>query len=83
MYQKMKESGLTDISFDMHLTLWGQYPVLSHPESPRGPLGGVLQELTARWQANSAPTWVPSGLTVRMAVMGDLIAVTSLAYATV
>ena len=54
MYQKMKESGLTDISFDMHLTLWGQYPVLSHPESPRGPLGGVLQELTARWQANSA-----------------------------
>ena len=56
MYQKMKESGLTDISFDMHLTLWGQYPVLSHPESPRGPLGGVLQELTARWQANSAPT---------------------------
>ena len=34
MYQKMKESGLTDVSFDMHLTLWGQYLVLSHPESP-------------------------------------------------
>ena len=54
MYQKMKESGLTDVSFDMHLTLWGQYLVLSHPESPRGALGGVLQKLTARWQANSA-----------------------------
>ena len=37
----MKESGLTDISFDMHLTLWGQYLVLSHPESPRGALGGA------------------------------------------
>ena len=40
MYPKMKESGLTDISFDVHLTLWGQYLVLSHPEPPRGALGG-------------------------------------------
>ena len=42
-YEKMPRSGFTEIIPLMHSSgLWGQYPVLSHPESPRvhHPLGG-------------------------------------------
>ena len=41
MYGKMQESGLTEIiSLICTSALWGQYPVLSHPQSPQGaPLG--------------------------------------------
>ena len=43
MYGKRQESGLTDIIPLMCiLTLWGQYPAFSHPESPQGaPLGAT------------------------------------------
>lgn len=38
MYGKMQESGLTEIiPLICTSALWGQYPVLSHPDSPQGP----------------------------------------------
>ena len=44
MYGKMQESGLTEvIPFTGTSAIWGQFPVFSYPESPRGaPSGGWL-----------------------------------------
>ena len=37
----MQKSGLTEIIPLMRTSaIWGQYPVLSHPESPQGALRG-------------------------------------------
>ena len=42
MYWKMQESGLTEIILLMCTSaIWGQYHVLSHPESPQGTQLGV------------------------------------------
>ena len=42
MYGKMQESGLTEIILLICTSaLWGQGPVLSHPESPQGAWLGV------------------------------------------
>ena len=50
MYRKMQASGLTEIiPLIFTLAIWGQYPVLSHPESPQVHHqmdGGWLQQLT-------------------------------------
>ena len=38
----MQESGLTEITpLICTSAIWGQYPVLSHPESPQGKLLGL------------------------------------------
>ena len=38
----MQESGLTEIiPLICTSTIWGQHPVLSHPESPQGAPSGV------------------------------------------
>ena len=37
MYEKMQESGLTEIISLIYLSaIWGQYPVCSHPEFAQG-----------------------------------------------
>ena len=42
----MQESGLTEIIPLIRTSaLWGQYPVLSHPESPQGASLGVADGL--------------------------------------
>ena len=42
MYGKMQESGLTEIvPLICSSTIWGQYPVLFHLESPQGALSGA------------------------------------------
>ena len=42
MYEKMQESGLSEIiPFLCNLAICGQYPVFSHPESPQGAELGV------------------------------------------
>ena len=51
MYGKMQESGLTEIlPLICTSTIWGQYPVFSHPEFPQGSPRGVA----AVW-------WLPDG----------------------
>ena len=64
MYGKMQEYGLAEITpFICTSVIWGQYPVFSHPE--------ILS--MHYWGGCSVgilfPTRVPSGLTVREAVM--------------
>ena len=55
--------------FDMHLTIWGQYPVFSRPEFPPG------LTLMAAGKQVFFPSWIPSGLTsspsVVAAITGD------------
>ena len=42
LYGMMQESGLTEIiPLICTSAVWGQYPVLSHPESLQGALSGV------------------------------------------
>ena len=51
-YGKMQQSELTEVTPLMCASaLWGQHPVLSHPESPQdATLGGAwLQRLTVKW----------------------------------
>lgn len=58
MYVKMQKSGLTEIIPLIHASaIWGQCPMLPHPEFPQGaPLGvgcgGQPQWLTTRWGAS-------------------------------
>ena len=49
--------------------IWGHYLVLSHPESPRVHWEGCCRSWLLDGGQIQPPTWVPSGLTVRMAVM--------------
>ena len=43
MYRKMQESGLTEIiPLICTSAIWGQYPVFSHPELPRGASSEVV-----------------------------------------
>ena len=62
----MQESGLTEIiPLICFSALQGQYPVFSHPESPRGVLLGRLQQLITRRGVDTLPpSRVPPGLTV-------------------
>ena len=68
----MRESGLTEIiPLICTLAIWSQYPVFSHPEPPQGaPWRGVVATAAEWWMVGTLfLSWVPSGLTVRAAVM--------------
>ena len=70
MYGKRQESGLIDIIPSICTSaMWGQYPVLSPPESPRvSPLG--VDAAVDCWIVGILfLSWVPSGLTIRAAGM--------------
>ena len=42
MYEKMQESGLIEIiPWIRTFTIWGQYPIFLHPESPQGATSGA------------------------------------------
>ena len=70
MYEKMQESGLTEIIPSIcTLAVWGQHPVLSHPESPLGALFGVAVVSDGFMVGILFPSLAPSGLTVRVALM--------------
>ena len=67
MYGKMQESGLTEASpLICTSAVWGQDPVLSHPEPPRAARWvGVGGWFSVTWLAGippEFPSWVPSRL---------------------
>ena len=70
---ELQESGLTEIiPLIKTSALWGQHPALSHPESPQDALLGVAAASGGLMAGILFPSRIPSGLTVRLAVMGCL-----------
>ena len=62
MYEKMQEFALTEITpLPCTSAVWGQRPVLFHPESPQGVWSGWLQRLTATRQASCLNLEFPRG----------------------
>ena len=62
MYEKMQEFALTEITpRPCTSAVWGQCPVLFHPESPQSVWSGGLQWLTAMWQASCWNLEFPQG----------------------
>ena len=62
MYEKMQEFALTEITpLPCTSAVWGQRPVLFHPESPQGVWWGWLQRLTATRQASCLNLEFPRG----------------------
>ena len=66
----MQESGLIEIiPLICTLALWGQYPVLSHPESLQGAPSVVAAVTEGLTMGILFPSWASSGLTIRVAVI--------------
>ena len=59
----MQESGLLEIiPLICTLTIWGQYPVFHHPESPQGAQLGVAAPLMAWWPQHPLFTDAAGGI---------------------
>ena len=62
MYGKMQEFGLTEIiPLICTSAIWGQYPVLSHPESPQGASLGVAAVADCLMAGILFPLELPQG----------------------
>ena len=65
MYGKIQESGLTEIFPLIYISVtWGQYPVLSHPESSQGAPFGAAAAVDCQMVGILFSSWVPSGIPI-------------------
>lgn len=72
MYGKMQDSGLREIiSWPRISAIWGQYPALSHPESPQG---ASLRVAAAAKGSPLSRSSIPTGLTYHPSGLSGLMA---------